>query len=182
VDTVNFLQVWLHVEQLNDVLMPLPIRRSFGLTGVLSFLPGIDPCITGEPQVAIVDDLFTLIKPRETGRTPWSSAAPKEEPMADLSERRWLYRIGGAAAVVGSLLGMVGNLVHPPTAGPGDPASTAQVVAESGSWIPIHLAIIVGLVLMLGGLVAIRQSIRGGLAGALAQLGLALAVVCGRDP
>jgi hypothetical protein len=54
--------------------------------------------------------------------------------MNELSERRSLYRIGGSAAVVGALLGMVGNLVHPATAGA--PESTAQVVANSGTWIP----------------------------------------------
>lgn len=97
--------------------------------------------------------------------------------MADLSERQWFYRVGGVAAVVGALLGMVGNLIHPATAGPGEPASTARVVADSGTWIPIHLAIVVGLVLMLGGLSAVCQSIRGGLAGALARLGLAAAIV-----
>ncbi len=97
--------------------------------------------------------------------------------MADLSERQWFYRVGGVAAVVGALLGMVGNLIHPATAGPGEPASTARVVADSGAWIPIHLAIVVGLVLMLGGLAAVCQSIRGGLAGALARLGLAAAIV-----
>jgi hypothetical protein len=43
-------------------------------------------------------------------------------------------------------------------------------------WTPIHLEIIAGLILMLGGLLAISQSIEGGLAGALARFGYAAAI------
>jgi hypothetical protein len=86
-----------------------------------------------------------------------------------------VFRIGGVAAIVGSLLGMVGNLIHPVTP-IGDPEGTARVIAESELWGPIHLAIVVGIVLMLGGLVALGRSIRGGLAGALARFGLVAAV------
>jgi len=41
--------------------------------------------------------------------------------MPDQTEARWLARIGGSAAVLGALLGLVGNLIHPVTPGPGDP-------------------------------------------------------------
>jgi hypothetical protein len=89
----------------------------------------------------------------------------------------WLFRIGGASAVLGAVLGVVGNLLHPATSGPGHPAETAAVVAKSDIWIPLHLALLVAFILMLGGLVAIHDSIRGGLPGALARLGLAAAIV-----
>jgi hypothetical protein len=59
----------------------------------------------------------------------------------------------------------------------GHPAETAAVVAKSDIWIPLHLALLVSFILMLGGLVAIHDSIRGGLPGALARLGLAAAIV-----
>jgi hypothetical protein len=88
---------------------------------------------------------------------------------------RWVFRIGGVAAVVGALLGMVGNVIHPVTP-IDDPEGVARVIAESGIWVPVHLAIVLGIVLMLGGLVAIRQSIRDGLAGALARFGLVAGV------
>ena len=52
----------------------------------------------------------------------------------------------------------------------------ARVIAGSDLWVPIHLAIVVGILLMLGGLVALYHSIRGGLAGALARLVLFTAV------
>jgi hypothetical protein len=90
-------------------------------------------------------------------------------------ERRWVFRIGGWSAVVGSVLAGVGNLVHPVTP-MNDPVGVARVIADSDGWVPIHLAIVVGILLMLGGLVALYHSIRGGVAGALARLGLFAAV------
>ncbi|HET6813974.1 MAG TPA: DUF4386 family protein [Actinomycetota bacterium] len=90
-------------------------------------------------------------------------------------ERQWVFRIGGWSAVVGSVLAGVGNLVHPVTP-MNDPVGVARVIADSDGWVPIHLAIVVGILLMLGGLVALYHSIRGGVAGALARLGLFAAV------
>jgi hypothetical protein len=96
--------------------------------------------------------------------------------MAGMSvEERWVLRIGGWAAVVGSLLGGIGNLVHPVTP-MHDPVGVARVIAGSRQWVPVHLAIVVGIVLMLGGLVALYHTLRGGVAGALARLGLFAAV------
>ena len=90
-------------------------------------------------------------------------------------EDRWVFRLGGLAAVAGALLGVVGNLIHPVTP-IDDPEGVARVIAQSGSWVPIHLAIVFGIVLMLCGLVAIGRSIHEGLAGALSQLGMVAAV------
>jgi hypothetical protein len=91
-------------------------------------------------------------------------------------ELRGVYLIGGVAASVGSLMGMVGNLIHPATP-LDDPQGVARTIAETDAWALIHLVIVFGIVLMLGGLVALYQSIRGGVAGALARFGLAAAVV-----
>jgi hypothetical protein len=90
-------------------------------------------------------------------------------------EEGYLFRIGAAAGIVGSLLAMVGNLLHPATP-IGDPEGVAQTIAQSERWVPVHLVIVVGLILMLGGLVALSRSIEGGVAGALAQLGYVAAV------
>jgi hypothetical protein len=95
---------------------------------------------------------------------------------SDATEEPWLYRIGGIAAVVGALLALFGNLLHPETAAPGEP-ETARVIAESQIWIPLHIGLILGFVLMLGGLVAIGRSMSGGIAGALAHLGAAAAII-----
>ena len=96
--------------------------------------------------------------------------------MAEMpAEHGRMLQIGGWCAVAGSLLAGVGNLVHPVTP-MNDPVGVARVIADSDGWVPIHLAIVVGILLMLGGLVALYHSIRGGVAGALARLGLFAAV------
>jgi hypothetical protein len=88
---------------------------------------------------------------------------------------RSVFKLGGVAAIAGALLGMVGNLIHPVTP-IDDPEGVARVIADSSIWVPVHIAIVFGIVLMLGGLVAIYHSIRGGIAGALARFGLFAAV------
>jgi hypothetical protein len=87
-----------------------------------------------------------------------------------------LLRIGAISGITGSLLAMVGNLLHPSTP-TDDPGGVARTIAESGIWVVDHLAIVLGLLLMLGGLVAISWSIRDGLPGALARMGQIAAVV-----
>jgi hypothetical protein len=81
--------------------------------------------------------------------------------------------------MVGALLGLVGNLLHPGT--PNDPQGIAHAIAGSGMWVSVHTAIMVSLVLMLAGLVAIAHSISGSGAGVLARLGVVAAVagICG---
>jgi hypothetical protein len=91
-------------------------------------------------------------------------------------QARWMYKIGGTAAVAGAVLGGVGNLIHPVTP-EHDPVGAARVIAGSDIWTPVHLAIVLAIFLMLGGLVAIYHSIHGGLPGALARFGLSAAVV-----
>jgi hypothetical protein len=90
-------------------------------------------------------------------------------------EHGQLLKFGGWSAVAGSLLAGVGNLVHPVTP-MNDPVGVARVIADSGGWVPVHLAIVVGILLMLGGLVALDHSIGGGTAGTLARFGLWAAV------
>ena len=88
---------------------------------------------------------------------------------------RQIYLIGGVAAIVGSLLGLVGNLIHPATP-IDDPEGVARTIAESDAWTAIHLAIVFGIVLMLGGLVALHHSIRGSPGAALSRFGLAAGI------
>jgi hypothetical protein len=87
----------------------------------------------------------------------------------------WILRIGATAGIVGALLGLVGNLLHPATP-TGDPEGVARAIADSQLWVADHLAIVLGLILMLGGLVALAHSIQDGLPGALARLGSIAAV------
>jgi hypothetical protein len=91
------------------------------------------------------------------------------------TQEAWLFKVGAGAGIVGSLVAMVGNLLHPATP-IGDPEGVARTIAESGIWVADHLAIVLGLILMLGGLVAIARSITLGLPGALARLGQIAAI------
>ena len=86
------------------------------------------------------------------------------------SEEGGIFRIGSAAGIVGTLLAMVGNLLHAATP-IGDPEGVARTIAQSETWVLVQLMIVVGLILMLGGLVAISRSIEGGVPGVLAPLG-----------
>src|SRR5262245_21880325 len=88
----------------------------------------------------------------------------------------WVIRLGAWGGLVGSLLAMIGNLLHPATP-EDDPLGVAEAIADSGIWVPVHLVITLGLILMLGGLVAISRSVVGGVPGALSQLGLWAGVV-----
>jgi hypothetical protein len=65
----------------------------------------------------------------------------------------WILRVGSYAGIAGALLGLVGNLLHPATP-IGDPEGVARTIADSRLWVPDHLAIVLGLILMLGGLAA----------------------------
>src|SRR5215218_8598789 len=104
----------------------------------------------------------------EQARAMMTTTSPRHEEGS-------IFLIGSVAGIVGSLLAMVGNLLHPATP-IGDPERVARAIAQSQRWVLVHLVIVVGLILMLGGLVAISRSIEGGLAGALAQLGSVAAV------
>jgi hypothetical protein len=90
-------------------------------------------------------------------------------------EEGGIFRIGSVAGIVGALLAMVGNLLHPATP-IGVPEGVARTIAESERWVLVHLVIVVGLILMLGALVALSRSIEGGVPGALSQLGYVAAV------
>ncbi len=92
-----------------------------------------------------------------------------------LPDRR-LIRIGAVAGIVGSLLAMVGNLLHPDTPTGNDPNGVARAIAESAIWIPVHLTIVIGLILMLGGLVAIYHAITAEPARAAVRLGYIAAI------
>ena len=93
------------------------------------------------------------------------------DPSIPRSEKPHIFAIGSKAAIVGSLLGLVGNLIHPATP-LGDPQGVARVIAANDAWFAIHFGIVIGITLMFGGLIALYHSIRGGLPGALARFGL----------
>jgi Domain of unknown function (DUF4386) len=91
-------------------------------------------------------------------------------------ETYWLLRIGSVAGIVGALLAAAGNVLHPVTPRD-DPEGVARVIADSDAWTLIHVVIIIGIICMLGGLVAVRHSIVGGIAEALARFAMYAATI-----
>jgi hypothetical protein len=71
-------------------------------------------------------------------------------------EEGGIFRIGSVAGILGALLAMVGNLLHPATPS-GDPEGVALAIAQSERWVLVHFVIVVGLILMLGGLGALSR-------------------------
>jgi hypothetical protein len=97
---------------------------------------------------------------------------PDEGGGSDMSDRG-LYRLGSASAVLGAILALVTNLIHPRLSDYDDPVGeTLREVAESGGWIPIHLGLLLGSLLIVVGLFAVARSMKGGPADGLARLAL----------
>ncbi|MHB1135138.1 MAG: DUF4386 family protein [Chloroflexota bacterium] len=97
---------------------------------------------------------------------------------AQSSQQPPSLRLFAILLMVGAVVGLVGNALHPHTADP-DAAATIQAIAQSGGWVAIHLAIIVAILLAVGGFVGLTRLLESGPAGPLAQLGLAAALVGG---
>ena len=98
--------------------------------------------------------------------------------MAQQSPPLVRQRISGALLISGAVIGTIGNALHPHSASP-DPAATVQAIAQNGAWVAIHLAIIVAILLIIGGLVGLAEEFRASSAEPLARLGLAAALIGG---
>lgn len=89
-----------------------------------------------------------------------------------------LPRVFALLLISGALIGLVGNALHPHTV-ESDAAGMVRAVAQSGTWVGIHLAIVVAILLVTGGLVGLTQLLEDGPSGPLARLGLAAALLGG---
>lgn len=87
-------------------------------------------------------------------------------------------RMSGAMFVAGAVIGLVGNALHPHSAEP-NAAATVQALAQNGAWVAVHLAIIVAILLIIGGLVGLAELLKDTPGGSLARLGLAAALLGG---
>ena len=90
---------------------------------------------------------------------------------------RTLTRIGAAAAVLGAVLGLVVNVLHPRVNDPVNTKAFLRQVAESTIWVGDHVGVIFAMLLVTGGLVAVYRSITSGPGAAWARLGFAAALV-----
>lgn len=99
------------------------------------------------------------------------STRPRPEQLA------W-HRLFGALFISGAIIGLVGNGLHPHTADL-DGAATVHAIAGNGAWVAIHLAIIVAILLVIGGLVGLAEEMTGTPGEPLARLGIVAAVLGG---
>jgi hypothetical protein len=89
-----------------------------------------------------------------------------------------LYKVGGAMAVVGSVIAFVGNVLHPRSTGYYDnPVAWLDHNTESGVWFGSHVLILVGSIVLVGGFVALARALSGTRGEGIAQLGLANALI-----
>jgi hypothetical protein len=86
---------------------------------------------------------------------------------------RALYRWGGIAAVVGALVTLVTNLLHPRISEFDDPVPVfVEEIADSATWIPLHLGLVLGILLITVGLFSLARSLKGGPAEGWARMAL----------
>lgn len=84
-------------------------------------------------------------------------------------------RAAAGLLIVGSLLGLVGNALHPHAATP-DAGARLQLIAGEAPWSAIHLAIIVAILLVIGGLLGLAEELAEspGIYGARLAVGASL--------
>ena len=87
-------------------------------------------------------------------------------------------RITATLLIAGAVLGLIGNGLHPHVVAT-DAAAALRAIADSGSWVWIHVAIIVAVLLVAGGLVGFAQEMVDGAAAPVARLGIAAVLIGG---
>jgi hypothetical protein len=88
------------------------------------------------------------------------------------------HKLFSALFITGAIVGLVGNGLHPHTADL-DGAATVQAIAGNGAWVAIHLAIIIAILLVIGGLVGLSEEMTATPGEPLARLGIVAAVLGG---
>lgn len=73
---------------------------------------------------------------------------------------RTFYRTGAGAAIIGAILAIIFNILHPrPTGDPGDTEAHLRLVADSDIWLLDHLALGIAILLTALGLITILRSV-----------------------
>ena len=97
--------------------------------------------------------------------------------VSDRTDDRTLIRIGAVSAIIGAVLFMIANVLHPRSSNIEITQAQIETVAASDIWLTDHLVLLVSGLLLLGGLVAMRRSITGQPGAAWAEFGYASALV-----
>jgi hypothetical protein len=91
---------------------------------------------------------------------------------------RVMLRIGAVALTGGLVVAVVFELLHPSREDPNNNSLVFAEYAQSSNWTTLHLGALAGALMLIGGLVALTESLRLGpaVAGAWARLAAAAAV------
>ncbi len=87
-------------------------------------------------------------------------------------------RLTAGLFLAGAGVGLVGNALHPHAAA-ADVASVVEAIARNAPWVAIHLAIVVAILLLIGGMVGLVALYRSAPGRRYSELGLATALVGG---
>lgn len=106
---------------------------------------------------------------------------PRKPPSSSSAPRvRTMLRIGALLAIVGAIIFLVPWFMHPSREDPGDWSRTIQEYAESDSWIAIHLAQLLGLMLVFLSLALLSESLQvqysGTVISSLASLAFVMSI------
>ncbi len=93
------------------------------------------------------------------------------------TDDRTLIRIGSVSAIIGAVLFMIANVLHPRSPDIESTQAQIETVAASDLWLSDHLVLLVSGLLLLGGLIALRKSITSQPGAAWAEFGYASALV-----
>ena len=94
---------------------------------------------------------------------------------AAVQSQRTLVKVGAGFAILGAILGAVGNGLHPHLTNPSLEAFLT-LVASRADWTALHLTIILSIIFIVGGLFGVYRSLPNEPAAGLARLGFAVAV------
>jgi hypothetical protein len=113
--------------------------------------------------------------------TAGAAAGVHEGFGADAPYRRAVLRAGAACGAVGAVVLIAANIAHPrpSTSNVGKHEAFLRLAADSNGWLEIHLAILLGTLLFLAGLVVLSYALRAGRAAWLGRAALVSALVGG---
>lgn len=86
---------------------------------------------------------------------------------------RKLFRWGSWAAIVGGVIALGANILHPRIENFDDPiGEELRIIGETDSWVALHVGLLAGFLLLTFGLYAISRSMKGGPAEGAARIAL----------
>jgi len=95
----------------------------------------------------------------------------------DTNVERGLIRVGALSGIIGAIVFMIANIVHPRSPNIQITVKQIETVAQSHIWVTDHLLLLLGGLLLLPALIAVQRSITTGPGAVWAYLGYVSAVV-----